>query len=300
MEDLPLYEIQELNNEILNSDNFMNEFIVADLIGSYLPSEDSNALNSYPLRVNALAFVLILRGSVKVEIDYSLYTFDVNSFITIMPANIVQVFHRSDDFKARMMFVSQNFVDCCNPSKTHPSVTFYMEIRKNPCVIMTQEEVCIIDDYFQLLRNKIRMKNHHFQLEVLRNSFIGFNLEIGNIMVEKEKGIKQPVLSRKEEIFQQFLHVLMENCQKEHAVSFYAEKMFITPQYLSLVLKEITGKSASKWIDDALIVEAKILLKSPHNTVQQVADLLNYSDQSTFGKFFKKHMGISPLEYRKS
>ena len=78
------------------------------------------------------------------------------------------------------------------------------------------------------------------------------------------------------------------------------EKLFITPQYLSLILKELTGKSANKWIDDALIVEAKILLKAPQATVQQVADILHFSDQSTFGKFFKKHMGISPMEYRKS
>ncbi|WP_233552114.1 helix-turn-helix domain-containing protein [Parabacteroides sp. AF48-14] len=49
-----------------------------------------------------------------------------------------------------------------------------------------------------------------------------------------------------------------------------------------------------------LIVEAKILLKAPQATVQQVADVLHFSDQSTFGKFFKKHMGISPMEYRKS
>ena len=61
-----------------------------------------------------------------------------------------------------------------------------------------------------------------------------------------------------------------------------------------------TSKSANKWIDDALIVEAKILLKAPQATVQQVADMLHFSDQSTFGKFFKKHMGISPMEYRKS
>ena len=58
----------------------------------------------------------------------------------------------------------------------------------------------------------------------------------------------------------------------------------------------MTGKSANKWIDESLIVEAKILLKTPDITVQRVADLLNFSDQSTFGKFFKKHVGLSPME----
>jgi AraC-like DNA-binding protein len=98
----------------------------------------------------------------------------------------------------------------------------------------------------------------------------------------------------------QFLQLLFDHAKEQHAVTFYAGKLFITPQYLSLILKELTGKSANKWIEDALIVEAKVLLKMPQTTVQQVADKLNFSDQSTFGKFFKKHIGLSPMEYRKS
>ena len=116
----------------------------------------------------------------------------------------------------------------------------------------------------------------------------------------KKELMTAPTLSRKEELFEQFLQLLFEHCKEQHVVTFYAEKVFITPQYLSLILKELTGKSANKWIDDALIVEAKMLLKAPQATVQQVADILHFSDQSTFGKFFKKHMGISPMEYRKS
>ena len=110
----------------------------------------------------------------------------------------------------------------------------------------------------------------------------------------------QPLTHVVIELFEQFLQLLFEHCKEQHVVTFYAEKLFITPQYLSLILKELTGKSANKWIDDALIVEAKMLLKAPQATVQQVADILHFSDQSTFGKFFKKHMGISPMEYRKS
>ena len=89
-------------------------------------------------------------------------------------------------------------------------------------------------------------------------------------------------------------------CKEQHVVSFYAEQLYITPQYLSLILKELTGRSANKWIDEALMQEAKILLKAPQATVQQVAVALHFSDQSTFGKFFKKHAGMSPMEYRKN
>jgi len=300
MNELPLFEISELNKEILSSDNFRNEFIVADLFGSHFPSEDPNTLYTLPLRFNALTFVLITQGTVKIGIDYTLYTLEKNTFMTIMPTHTVQVHMRSEDFKAKMVVISKGFLDGCNPSKTSPSATLYMQIRKNPFATLKPGDLKIVDDYFQLFRKKINMKNHHFQLEVLQNTFIGFTLELGNIFADKDKTIKQPALTRKEELFQQFLEILLANCKTEHAVSFYAEKLCITPQYLSLILKELTGKSASKWIDEALILESRVLLKTPNLTVQQVANMLQFSDQSTFGKFFKKYMGVSPLEYRKS
>ena len=152
----------------------------------------------------------------------------------------------------------------------------------------------------QVIREKMRERTHFYQKELVQNAFIGFLLDLGNIMLSKKDRLIRPPLSRKEELFEQFLQLLFEHCKEQHVVTFYAEKLFITPQYLSLILKELTGKSANKWIDDALIVEAKVLLKAPQATVQQVADILHFSDQSTFGKFFKKHMGISPMEYRKS
>ena len=99
--------------------------------------------------------------------------------------------------------------------------------------------------------------------------------------------------------FQQFLKLMFKHSREEHSVSFYAGKMCITPQYLSAVLKELTGKTTNNWIDHSLILDAKILLKTPNMTVQQVSDMLNFSNQSTFGKFFKKHTGQSPAEFRK-
>ena len=83
-------------------------------------------------------------------------------------------------------------------------------------------------------------------------------------------------------------------------MAFYASQLCISPQYLSMLLREQTGKSANKWIDDAVLMEAKMLLKTPQLSVQQVAEQLHFSDQSTFGKFFKKHIGLSPLEFRRS
>lgn len=301
MENLPLIEITELNKNIVVRDSFQDDISVADLDGRSTVYDNESREYSTPMRLNALLMVLVLEGSARISIDYIPYTVEVNNFITIMPTHTIQLAHVSSDFKGRLLVVTKSFLDGCGSSpQKGSSVTHYMQIRKNPCSVVTPEESQLLDSCMQLLKEKIKQRSHFFQKEVIQNTLIGFFLELGNIFTAKQEHISTPSLSRKEELFEQFLQLLFENCKEKHVVTFYAEKLFITPQYLSLILKELTGKSANKWIDDALIVEAKILLKAPQATVQQVADLLHFSDQSTFGKFFKKHMGISPMEYRKS
>lgn len=300
MENLPLIEIAQMNKEMSGQDSFKNDFSIADVDKSSGIHE--NETQEYPtaVRLNALLMVLILEGTAKICIDYIPYDIHANMLITIMPTHTIQVSEVSHDFKARIMIASKSFLDECNPTKKGATMFHYMQIRKNPCATIEPEETRQLSAYFDLLREKIRLQTHLFQKEVIQNSLIGFFLEIGNILGRKMDRMASTTLTRKEELFEQFLQLLFEHCREQHVVTFYAEKLFITPQYLSLILKELTGRSANKWIDDALIVEAKTLLKAPQATVQQVADMLHFSDQSTFGKFFKKHMGISPMEYRKS
>ena len=300
MENLPLIKFAELNKGIIIRDSFQDIFLIADIDGhSELDDQDVQD-HTMPMRLDALLMVLVLEGSSEIALDYVPYTIGANSFTIIMPTHTIQLNKVSKGFKGKLLVISREFLDECNTAKRSPSMANYMQLRKNPCTTFEPQETELVDNYIELLRSKIKNRTHFFQKEVMQNAFVGFLLEIANIFMGKKDGLLMPALSRKEELFEQFLQLLFEHCKEQHVVTFYAEKLFITPQYLSLILKELTGKSANKWIDDALIVEAKILLKAPQATVQQVADMLHFSEQSTFGKFFKKHMGISPMEYRKS
>lgn len=300
MENLPLIKFAELNKGIIIRDSFQDIFLIADIDGNQGVDDQEVYEHTMPMRLDVLLMVLVLEGSSEIALDYVPYTIESNSFTIIMPTHTIQLSKISKDFKGKLLVISREFLDECNTAKRSPSMANYMQLRKNPCTTFEPQETELVDNYIELLRSKIKNRAHFFQKEVMQNSFVGFLLEIANIFMGKKDGLLMPALSRKEELFEQFLQLLFEHCKEQHVVTFYAEKLFITPQYLSLILKELTGKSANKWIDDALIVEAKILLKAPQATVQQVADILHFSDQSTFGKFFKKHMGISPMEYRKS
>ncbi|MDR1673524.1 MAG: helix-turn-helix domain-containing protein, partial [Bacteroidales bacterium] len=75
-------------------------------------------------------------------------------------------------------------------------------------------------------------------------------------------------------------------------------KLCLTSKHLSAVIKKTTGKSAFEWINDYVILEAKSLLRATNMTVQQISEELNFANQSFFGKFFKRAVGVSPKEYR--
>lgn len=89
-------------------------------------------------------------------------------------------------------------------------------------------------------------------------------------------------------------------CKAERSVQFYADYLHLHPKYLSQVISRETGLTASEWIQNQVILEAKILLQDHNLAIADIAESLNFTDQSTFGKYFKKYSQLSPTEYRKS
>lgn len=103
---------------------------------------------------------------------------------------------------------------------------------------------------------------------------------------------------RKDELYGQFTDLVRRHFRTCRDVSYYADRLCITVKYLSQVVKEQTGHPASKVIEQYVTTECKALLSSTTMSIQQIADTLNFSSQSAFGKYFKHAMGMSPREYR--
>ena len=104
---------------------------------------------------------------------------------------------------------------------------------------------------------------------------------------------------RREELFRLFVEQLNTRRGK-HDLPFYAERMNISPQYLSRLVFEASGAAASDWINRAVTLQAKLLLRSSGLTVEQIAEELNFSTTPYFCRFFKREVGITPTEYRKN
>ena len=104
---------------------------------------------------------------------------------------------------------------------------------------------------------------------------------------------------RREELFRLFVEQLNTRRGK-HDLPFYAERMNISPQYLSRLVFEASGTTASDWINRSVTVQAKLLLRSSGHTIEQIAEELNFSTTPYFCRFFKREVGITPTAYRKN
>jgi YesN/AraC family two-component response regulator len=110
----------------------------------------------------------------------------------------------------------------------------------------------------------------------------------------------QKVQTRADAFFAKFIRVLEQNFRHERRVSWYAEQLNITPKYLSEVVKKTSKRTPTEWIDNYVILEARVLLKNSTKSIKEIADELHFANQSFLGKYFKEHTGMSPSEFRKS
>ena len=105
---------------------------------------------------------------------------------------------------------------------------------------------------------------------------------------------------RSEKVFTNFLKMVEENCRKERRVAWYAQQQNITPKYLSEAVKRVSGRTAVEWVENYVTMELRVLLKNSTKTIKEIANEMNFPNQSFLGKYFREHVGVTPSEYRKS
>lgn len=113
-----------------------------------------------------------------------------------------------------------------------------------------------------------------------------------------EKGNSICSRNRQNELFCKFFHLLVLDYKQYRSVSYYANQLCFTPRYLSTVIKAVSGRSATEWIDDFVVSEMMYQLRHTMRSMQQIAYDMNFANQSFFGSYFKAHVGCSPTEYR--
>jgi len=103
---------------------------------------------------------------------------------------------------------------------------------------------------------------------------------------------------RDKELFNRFLQLLGQQKLKRQHVGFYADKMHITPKYLSTIVRRVSGKTAIRWITESVMDDSYNLLTRTDLSVKEIAHQLGFPNSSFFGQYFREQAGMTPMEYR--
>lgn len=169
--------------------------------------------------------------------------------------------------------------------------------------IMAKKDMEILCRDISNMIDSLSNKNHHFAEEVNYAYFYILLTDMAD-MVWRKYGRYEPMrhseMRRADSILKEFSELLVQHVKTETSVGFYAEKLCISKQYLSLIVKEKLHVTIGTVMASMRMEMAARMLRDPELTIQEVAEAMSFSDQSSFGKFFKKHTGLSPLKYRQN
>ncbi|MEG2779215.1 MAG: helix-turn-helix domain-containing protein [Bacteroidales bacterium] len=250
-------------------------------------------------KIGMIRFILILSGELELIINYGKHNFTENTLVEIFTGGTMSYSKISNDLYCYEILVSIRFMEDTILDKKPIPISHFVDIRTNPGAMLSEYDANSLKISICRIIHYLKHPNHNYKKELLYNTFHNFMLELGNIFmnVDKRRSVPQKI-SRKDELIQQYITLINEYGKAEHSPAFYSNKLCISTQYLSLILKERSGRTAGYWIAANLITIAKIMLRMPSSTIQHIADELNFSDQASFGKFFKKYTGIAPKKYR--
>ena len=284
--------------EMSSSEVFGNELIVTDLQSR---KNDKQRLENAPaIRLEAVSFFICTQGQIEFHVDYKDYRLHKNMLLQLNNIHILENVRMDSQYEGYLVAISPKLTQHIMwEVYTTKKLSAKLE-RHSPLVTLSEVETMRLIEIILRIVERLKETDHYFQQYILKNEVSNFLLETANINI-KQNEAKEQIYNKidyREEIAQRFLHLVHTNCKEEHEVSFYSNKLGMSTGNLSRILNEISGKSAIKWISDILIMESKILLQKPGMNIQQVSEALHFTDQSSFGRFFKKHTGLKPMEFK--
>ena len=247
------------------------------------------------MKVDVDTIIFCRKGTALIEIDLIPYEIVANTQLIIIAGSIVHNISNSDDFKISYIIFKHEVYDEAT-AQLEPSFTFFL--KEYPCVQLGEKRINKMNYLVEAMEDFYNEKTNCFRVKIFKNNIQSFLLDVYDKTRTLFKIDKSEEVGRREELFIKFIHLIHNFCPKEREVGFYAEKLYITSRYLSSITQSVAEKSAKYIIDKHAIQRIKIMLKYSNMSIQDISYELNFPDQSFFARYFKKHTGMTPIEYR--
>lgn len=278
-------------------DNTIPKFDLPEnwLAGTDISKELLGLYKNYPVRLKCEIMALCMDGEIEASVNLNHITVNKNDIITLMPGSIFQINDLNGDLKIYFVGFSSKYVE--NNDKAKILLDAIYSTLGKPKISLSDKGAMMTEKYFKLLIDIYEMSDDKLKREIADNIFSDAHKGI-SLIYKKKTDNENITSSKSEQLCKAFTQLVMQHYNDNRNVAWYAEKLGITHAHLCSIVKQSTGKTCADIISSMVIMDAKSQLKSTHQSIQVISDSLNFANMSFFGKYFKRHVGMSPLEYR--
>ena len=250
-----------------------------------------------PFQMKGLGLIICRQGNFQFSLNQKKHFAGAGESLFIPEDSLFQVLSESEDLQL-FIFIYQIEPIRDIIGNSVATMYLYMQLRTEPCYVWNTGDEEEVLKYMSLLDNTLHLDNNTFNDNEQRLLLLGLTYRICSIYNRKLMNLKTTV-GHKHEIFIRLIQLIDAHYTEERGVEFYADKLCLSPKYLSALSKSVCGFTVQELIFKSIIRKSISLLKNTQKNIQEIADFFNFPNASYFGTFFKKQTGMSPQQYRK-
>lgn len=240
-----------------------------------------------------LVIALCHQGYSRAEYDTQLVEFHPHEISIMYPKHTILGLETSEDYNATLVIVSSEFLSTLQHRSTYH---YQLEYQKRPAFKLNDEQYEATVSVIDAMEGISKLKTP------ARDALLADALSLFSQILDEyrfhENG-ELPEWDKGEKLFYRFYDAITQHFHESHEIKYYANLLCLTPKYFAALIKQETGKSASEWIANYLMIQAKTMLRSRTDlTIQEITERLGFPEQSSFSRYFKQQTGITPREYR--
>ena len=292
VENMGLKEINRIPFQNLNIERFVQpEF---GIVYNVNPEIRRIMIQEYPYRLTEGRLMLLRQGKAQARINLKEITINAPAIVIISPGTIGQMIELSDDMHGSIIVFKDEFVSGIRQNDLGRK---FLNGLLSVCLPLSDRDFACIEQFFATLWSVVQ--TYGLQCDVLQSLLQALLQELF-ILAKQQSQEEEKRQSRQEQLFNQFIALVNQYAKTERNVSFYADRLYLTPRYLNSVVKQVSRRTVMDWVNDSVILEAKVMLKYGDKLIYQIADELNFPNVSFFCKFFKRQTGMTPQTYQRS
>ena len=252
----------------------------------------------HPWKCTTNLITLVCGGQMHTELNGRPLDIGMGNILLCPPNSIFDNFSCSDDFECKVLSLSDHIVQSLLRDKID---IWHGSVYVNQTNIIRMSDNCKENFifYYALIRSKIEQKDTPVaSTEIIQALIRVLLLELTAILIQFSDLVPEKKMSQGKQLFNKYLNMISSNEVKRRPIALYASELAITPKYLTMLCLRYSGKTASDWVIQYTVEDIRYNLRNTGLSIKEVAAKMGFANMSHFGSYVRKHLGMSPSDYR--